>query len=710
MESTTINGHSRDGKQWQNSCRELAQWTWERLAIKRDRHGEYSPAGGAEWTFSPVTKEKLAAHFAGESTLGLGSTSTDDECLWVAWDLDNHGSDTATNQNLEYAIVLMNRLVELGFSPVVEDSDGKGGIHVWVMFSRPIPAATAYQFSVWVARDYAEHLDAIECFPKNSSVKHTDAKCGHYLRTPGKHHKRDHWSRFWGDGEWLSPEESVRLLLSQTGDDPELIPEIPETEPERKTEPDRPVYVPSGDERDIVVSALHAIPNNDMEYDDWLTIGMALHACDATLLDEFQRWSACSQKHDASTTATKWKSFNGNGKVQAGTIIHLAKECGWIHPSRREPVVDLSNLLGKGTGGKGSSDEESGDKKGLKTRSAWDAVENPKQMKPVVIGGLMRRGESASIIASTKVGKSWLALGLAYSVATGQPWFGRAVSKGNVLLIDNELHDETIQNRLTSVAYKLNIKPNQNHARFDYSILRGDLLGIVDLAQRLVETYQPGELTMIVLDAKYRFFTGMEENSNDDQTKFHNLIDKLALHLDCVIVMVHHATKGSQDSKSVTDVGSGGGAQSRAVDCHLVLRPHENDDHAVLDAAVRTFAPVESQTLRWEFPLWYLADDVEPILKADKTRSDNRKEVEDKKTLGQITELIKERNGEPLAVYDLRKATGIGQFRLVRLVKRGLDEGLFVQTGTKIGRSKEEAILITLPIFADDYFTTKTNV
>jgi DNA primase len=70
----------------------------------------------------------------------------------------------------------MNRLVEMGFRPIIEDSDGRGGIHVWLPFSRPIDAKTAYRFSRHVAHDYQQHIPAIECFPKSPTVQNTEAK------------------------------------------------------------------------------------------------------------------------------------------------------------------------------------------------------------------------------------------------------------------------------------------------------------------------------------------------------------------------------------------------------------------------------------------------------------------------------------------------------------------------------------------------------
>jgi hypothetical protein len=275
-------------------------------------------------------------------------------------------------------------------------------------------------------------------------------------------------------------------------------------------------------------------------------------------------------------------------------------------------------------------------------KSVWDAVRKPAPMREVIIEGLARRGEVVNIVASTKVGKSWLALMLAFCVATGRKWFNRNTKRGRVLLLDNELHDETIQNRMKSVSDAMRIYDSDERDAFEYVDLRGKPVGLGDIEIQL-SSFQPGELTLVVLDAKYRFFSnGMQENSNDDQTAFHNGVDQLAKRLDCVIVLIHHATKGDQGSKSVTDIGSGGGAQSRTVDCHMVLRPHENgDDFAVLDAAVRTFAPVQSQTLKWDFPLWSLDDTTEPVVKQAQNRNEATVERSQKTRIGTILDMLR---------------------------------------------------------------------
>ena len=329
---------SKTPNAWLTHCRELAAWAWERLAIKRDRHGMYSVDGSAAWSFSEVTVGDLAAHFAGKITLGLGATSLDDQCLWVAWDMDNHVSDIATNQNLDYGIVLRDRLRALGFNAVlIEDSDGKGGIHGLCLFAAPIPAKLAHAFSKWIARDYKEHgLEKIECFPKNSTVQHTNAKCGTYLRTPAKHHKRDHWSRFYGVDDWMSQEDSVQLLLSQTGDDPALIPVSPEERPPA-TRTQTIMSVGESTDRDeaLAIDALSSISPDD--YDIWLKIGQALHSSGHHMLGHWIGWSRGSEKYKDGKCESKWKTFHHGGErpVSLGTLFFLAKSNGWIQPRRR---------------------------------------------------------------------------------------------------------------------------------------------------------------------------------------------------------------------------------------------------------------------------------------------------------------------------------------------------------------------------------------
>jgi hypothetical protein len=264
----------------------------------------------------------------------------------------------------------------------------------------------------------------------------------------------------------------------------------------------------------------------------------------------------------------------------------------------------------------------------LEFRDAWAASFHPQPLRPVLVEGMLRVGEVANFVAATKAGKSWLGLGLLFAVASGNDWLGRRVSPGNVLLVDNELHPETLQNRLFEVGRALQLGPEARKHRFDYLTLRGNWKDFPAVNELVRSRYKKGELSLILCDAKYRFFGGeLEENDNGAQTVFHNMADRFAAEMDCAIAFVHHATKGSQAEKSVVDMGSGGGAQARAVDAHIVLRPHSLDGHAVMEAAVRSFPSVEPSTIRFDFPIWSTVSGVAPEVARSGSGRESRREM-----------------------------------------------------------------------------------
>lgn len=241
-------------------------------------------------------------------------------------------------------------------------------------------------------------------------------------------------------------------------------------------------------------------------------------------------------------------------------------------------------------------------------------------LRPPLIQGLLRVGETANIIAAPKVGKSWLTLDLVVSMATGQRWLGTFdVFAGNVLLIDNELHPETLAMRLPTVAEARGIRLEDIADVVEVIHLRGRLCDLYQLEQEL-RVIPRGKFKLVVLDAFYRFLPkDTDENDNAAMAQLYNCIDRIAERLGCAIVLIHHASKGNQSGRGVTDVGSGAGAQSRAVDAHIVLRPHEEEGAVVLEAAVRSWPPVAKVGLRWEFPAFR----VDPSLDTSQLRRES---------------------------------------------------------------------------------------
>ena len=301
------------------------------------------------------------------------------------------------------------------------------------------------------------------------------------------------------------------------------------------------------------------------------------------------------------------------------------------------------------------------------------------QLREPIIDGLLRRGEVCNIIAPSKVGKSWLAHGLAFSIGDGTKWLNRfRCRKGRVLLIDNELHTETLSFRLTKVCDEIGLY-QQKH--IDVLSLRGRLTDYLGLKPIIHHHCSEGNYDAIIVDAHYRMLPdGVNENDNAAMARLFNLIDEFADRTGAAWLLIHHASKGNQSEKAITDVGAGAGAQSRAADTHLILRPHEEPDHVVLDAVVRSFPPVEPFVLRWEYPLWVPAPNMDAArVKGRHTKLEEAQDRRDQETDRTLLRLL-----EPWrSCSELRKLTGMNENRIQRSINRLMDEEEQLETKTE---------------------------
>ena len=239
-------------------------------------------------------------------------------------------------------------------------------------------------------------------------------------------------------------------------------------------------------------------------------------------------------------------------------------------------------------------------------------------------------------------------------------------------MIDNELHPETLASRLRTVADARGIPVASVSQRIELLPLRGRLQNIRSLGEFL-RGIPPRRFSMIVIDAFYRVVPdGIDENSNAQMAGIYNLIDSYADRLESSFVLVHHSSKGNQAGKAVTDVGSGAGSMSRATDAHLILRPHEEEDVVVLDAAVRSFAPVEPLCLRWHFPLWSIATGLNPAALHDPKKADPK--AEDTAFLLKLDSLDPGAHG--VSETAIRTALQWGQPKVKRTIARLLAAGV----------------------------------
>jgi hypothetical protein len=238
--------------EWVRYADDLAEWAMERLVNRRDVWSQYTLKDGKisvvmlpiverrKLGTDMVTLNKLHRHFSGKSPahlIGLHSISDHSTCKWFAVDVDLHdetlpGADEVAQANFDAALDWAERLRELGLDPMLSDSNGVGGYHVWVLLDKEYPLAEVFDFaddlrSDWKERDLPRKP---EIFPPKRVVGPKDLP--YTLRTPGRHHTRHHYTRYWnfdaigGENEWLEGGDAIELMIATR---PSKLPKMAKT-------------------------------------------------------------------------------------------------------------------------------------------------------------------------------------------------------------------------------------------------------------------------------------------------------------------------------------------------------------------------------------------------------------------------------------------------------------------------------------------------
>ena len=336
------------------------------------------------------------------------------------------------------------------------------------------------------------------------------------------------------------------------------------------------------------------------------------------------------------------------------------------------------------------------------TLTAGELIDQNPNMRSVVIDGICREGETFNLIGGAKIGKSINALSMIAAVVTGRPWLGHATTQGDVLLIDNELHLQTLASRIRRVSEAYDAVEAMR-TRLTVLSLRGKLQSLVSMGE-FFRSLEPGRLKLVIVDAFYRMLpAGVDENSNRDVMGLYNLIDSYADHLGAAFGLIHHTSKGLQSEKGVTDVGAGAGSQSRAANAHLIFRLPKEDNAVVLDGVVRSFPPLAPKCLRWEFPFFTLAEGLDPADLAATTRKAKPKADSDAESARVAARTKKDRDDETklLVALDkedpdkngvnytrLRALAGLGTDSMTRAVQRLIDDSIIEEIEIEITAGK----------------------
>jgi hypothetical protein len=355
---STVRGES---SAWRGYADVLAHWATPRLVNRTDVWGGYLPLryrtpGGSKSVTRPsialrgrrtLTHEILAAHFRGYNhghVIGTHSTSRPNTSRWGLVDLDAHGqrSDRAANESA--AMTWYERLVQGGFNPLLTTSDDRGGLHLRVLFDRPMPTPRVYAFMRDLVSDHDDHgVAEVEIFPKQPRVRPDGF--GNWARMPGLHHSRPVWTKVWDGNRWTAGEQAVQVILARQGDPADLIPPdvvappppqsaglVITNLPDPTLQANHPVAQERMSDTQVALACLAAIDNGGegVHYNTWIAVGMALHSVDSgsSMLDAWVAWSRQSGKHVEGVCQTKWSSFGRRSGWTLGSLVKWARDAG----------------------------------------------------------------------------------------------------------------------------------------------------------------------------------------------------------------------------------------------------------------------------------------------------------------------------------------------------------------------------------------------
>ena len=165
-----------------------------------------------------------------------------------------------------------------------------------------------------------------------------------------------------------------------------------------------------------------------------------------------------------------------------------------------------------------------------------------------VVKPYLDKGSLAMLFGKSGTLKSFIAIDIGLSVATGSDWHGNPVTRGAVFYICGE-GQNGISRRIR--AWELHHGLNVGNEPFFVSdrpaqFLNEESAGDVSMAVNQL-CNQHGKPSLIIIDTLNRNFGSGDENNTADMTRFVEIVDaNLRRFFDCTVLIVHHTGKNEK--------------------------------------------------------------------------------------------------------------------------------------------------------------------
>lgn len=177
-----------------------------------------------------------------------------------------------------------------------------------------------------------------------------------------------------------------------------------------------------------------------------------------------------------------------------------------------------------------------------------------------IVPGVIPKAGIVAICSDAGIGKTWLALHMCISVATGKKFLNKyEVEKGSVIYVNQEMAQSEFQARLKNLGLT-------EDAIFYTFLRRG--FSMEEYGEDLISLIKEIEPTVVIFDSLIRIHAQNENSSQEMEWVFKHFIEMSDL--GSAVLILHHVTKGENQSyRGSTAIKSG-------VDLMLTLSRDKN--------------------------------------------------------------------------------------------------------------------------------------
>lgn len=342
---------------------------------------------------------------------------------------------------------------------------------------------------------------------------------------------------FWEYGDDLTGHWSVL---------PELPPELLALWRSLMAAPSPTLQAPQGVAADRIRGMLSRL-DPDMDYNEWVKVGMALHHeaegedWGLALWDE---WSAKGSKYQGEDNLhPHWRSF-GSNRGRAVTIQSIIGMAGGVNP---EDFDDLSQI----------PEPKPKRKFEVVNVNAFAAGPQPEW----IIKGVIPAATIGVVFAESGGGKSFAVFDMASAVARGVPWNGQRVRQGRAVYVAAEGADG-VRKRAQAYAQHNGV----DLAAMPLGIIAGRPDLLKDDHKALGAAINDwGGADLVIIDTLAQSMAGGDENSGEDMGKVLAHCQLLHSLTGAMVLLIHHS--GKDASKGAR----GWSGLKAAMDCELEI-------------------------------------------------------------------------------------------------------------------------------------------